>query len=241
MSRSLPLMRRALAGLALFVAGGVAHGASFGVTPVRAELDVAHPIASFVVRNREDAPTVVQVDVAAWRQQDGADVLEPTEALIATPPIATIPPGGEQIVRIGLRRPAAGGATEQSYRVLLQEVPPPPPSGFQGMRMALRMSIPVFVPPASRKAPRLAWRARASDGALVLSLANAGNAHAQVATLDVTGADGKPLNATPLSGYVLPGQRREWRLPAVTTPTSVHLRGRTTTGAIDETVVPASG
>lgn len=235
MFRTQQFLRQALAGLASFAALGAAQAASFGVSPVRAELDAARPIASFVVRNQANVETVVQVDVNAWRQQDGADVLEPTGALIATPPIATIPPGGQQVVRVGLKHPATG-ATEQSFRVLLQEVPPPPPPGFQGMRMALRMSIPVFVLPATPGKPALAWRAkRVADGSLAVAVANSGTAHAQVTSLQVTAADGKPLVPTPLSGYVLPGQSHEWRVPA-NAARELRVSGTTTTGAIDETL-----
>jgi fimbrial chaperone protein len=105
--------------------------------------------------------------------------------------------------------------------------------------MALRMSLPIFVMPENPGKPALSWRAaRGADGSLVVRLANSGTAHAQVTSLQVAGADGKPLAPTALSGYVLPGQVREWRVRAGAgaAATSLHLRGTSTTGAIDETL-----
>jgi fimbrial chaperone protein len=234
-------VRHALAALVVAWGAGSAESASFGVSPVRAELDSRRPIASFVLRNRAATETVVQVDVAAWRQRDGTDVLEPTDALIATPPIATIPAGGQQVVRVGLRREADRDATEQAYRLLLEEIPTTTAADFQGMRVTLRMSLPVFVRPAGGGRAALRWQAELStSGELVVSATNAGNTHAQVATLEVYGGEGAAVTSSPLAGYVLAGQRREWRMPLATRPASLRLRGRTTTGAIDETIAIGS-
>lgn len=234
-------VRRALAALVVAWGAGSAESASFGVSPVRADLDSRRPVASFVLRNRAATETVVQVDVAAWRQHDGADVLEPTNALIATPPIATIPAGGEQVVRVGLRPGAVPDSREQAYRLLFEEVPAAAPSEFQGLRVTLRMSLPVFVRAVGGGRPALQWQADLSAGGeLVVSATNTGAAHAQVTSLDVAEDTGVAIATTPLAGYVLAGQRREWRLPLARHPASLRLHGRTTTGAIDETVVLGS-
>ena len=63
-----------------------------------------------------------------------------------SPPIATIAPDKEQIIRVGLRR-APDKERELSYRLFLQEVPAPPKPGFQGLQVALRVGLPVFVQP----------------------------------------------------------------------------------------------
>ena len=73
---------------------------------------------------------------------------------MATPPIFTVPPKGTQVIRVGLRR-AADAQQGLSYRMFLQEVPPPPRQGLQGLQVALRLSLPVFVMPARDARPVL--------------------------------------------------------------------------------------
>lgn len=68
---------------------------------------------------------MVQLEAMAWNKAQGQDIYTPTTDLIAAPPIFTVPPGGTQIVRIGLRR-APDPQRELAYRVYFQEIPPPP-------------------------------------------------------------------------------------------------------------------
>src|SRR5690606_41692519 len=93
------------------------------------------------------------------QQRHNEHVLEPRREVLLAPPIFTIPPGETQTLRIGLRR-SPDPNQQLSYRLLLHELPPPLPEGFQGLRMAMRMSLPVFVTPAAGAANReRAWRA----------------------------------------------------------------------------------
>src|SRR5437870_7139699 len=170
--------------LAFFMAAAAPVSAgSFMVSPVRVTLGASQPVTPITVRNESQESTGVQVDAVAWTQRDGADVYTATREILATPPIFTLKAGASQIVRIGLRRDA-DPARELAYRVFLQEVPPPPKAEFKGLRVALRMGIPVFVVPPTAVAPVLQWRAQAlREGGLNLSLRNDGNAHIQMMEL----------------------------------------------------------
>src|SRR5205085_11971107 len=166
---------RAATCLALLLASAApARAGSFMVTPIRATLSAAHPVSALTVRNDGAERTVVQVDALIWTQRDGGDVYAPTKDIIATPPIFSIAPGASQVVRVGLRRDPESGR-ELTYRLSLQEIPPPPKADFLGLRVALRLVIPVFVVPPSATAPRLQWRvAPAGPGALSVALRNEG-------------------------------------------------------------------
>jgi len=86
------VLRQASYGLAFFIAGTVgASAGSFAVSPVRVTLSSSDPVASLVVRNDDSAPVVVQLELAAWSQQDGKDEFSPTREILATPPIFTMP------------------------------------------------------------------------------------------------------------------------------------------------------
>jgi fimbrial chaperone protein len=149
----------------------------------------------------------------------------------------TIPPNEERIVRVGMRR-APDRSRELSYRLFLQEVPPPPKPGFQGLVVALRVGLPVFIAPAQgTAAPRITWKAvRTADNKLEVTALNDGTAHLQVADISVLAGDAGTTVAT-YSGltYVLPDQRRQWSLP-LTAPlgaSRIRLKAVTDAGNLD--------
>jgi fimbrial chaperone protein len=218
-----------------------ANAGSIAVNPVRVTLSASKTSGALTVRNDGTEPSVVQLELVSWSQQGGKDVYVPAKELLATPPIFTVPPGGSQIVRIGLRR-SADPQREGSYRVIMQEVPPPPKPDFRGLQVALRLSVPVFVTPAIVTAPALQWRAtRTAQGDLNIAVANAGNAHVQITgfKLSAAGAELPPVTR-PDSAYLLSEQHHEWtlRLPATPmTGTALHVVAQTDAGDVQATVV----
>jgi fimbrial chaperone protein len=200
----------------LFVMGSsVANAASFGVSPVRVTLSESQQMGALTVRNDGTEPVSMQLEVLNWSQAAGKDVLTPSRELLANPPIFTVPAGGSQLVRVGLRR-APDAQRELTYRVILQELPPPPNPNFMGTRMLMRISLPVFVLPEVDAKPVLLWQAaRTPQGALKISLTNNGNAHIQIANfkLSLPGSQ-QPWVTKESAEYVLPGQSRDWTLPA---------------------------
>jgi fimbrial chaperone protein len=199
-------------GLASLLASPLpALAGSFSVSPVRLALSAKQPVASVVVRNDGSEPSVVQLEVLGWAQSANEDVYGSTSELLATPPIFTVPPGGSRVVRIGLRRPP-DPSHELTYRLFMQEIPPPLDADFRGMRMTLRIGVPVFVASSAKSKPELKWHtAAAADGKIRLSLANSGNEHVKISDVELTANDGTHSSGVQrVSTYVLPGQRREW-------------------------------
>ncbi|NNM61603.1 MAG: molecular chaperone [Steroidobacteraceae bacterium] len=194
-------------------AAQIAAASTFDISPIRAELSGQHRIQALTLTNVDDAPVVIQMRLVRWSQENGADRLEDTRDLLAAPPVMQIPAHGEQIIRVALRR-APDPSRELSYRVIFQEVPRAAPKNFMGLRIALRLSVPVFVAPAHGKAhARLAWSAQwLPGGKLRLSAANRGTGHIQVTDFALRfGAS--PLPATGISAkYVLPGSTMSWTL-----------------------------
>ena len=209
-------MMQAACGLFLLVAGvSVVSAASIGVSPVRATLSADQSMGALTVRNSGTEPMSVQLEVMNWSQQEGKDVFTATREVLANPPIFTVPPGGSQLIRAGLRR-APDPRRELTYRIFLQELPPPPSPDFNGAKMLMRVSLPVFVLPALPAEPVLRWQAaRTSDGALKISLTNIGNAHIQIVSfsLSLPGST-QPWITQQASTYVLLGQSHDWILPA---------------------------
>lgn len=187
---------------------------SFSVNPVRVDLSAKQPVASVTVRNDGAEPTVVQLELMGWGQADNNDVYDSTSELLATPPLFTVPPGGSRVVRVGLRR-RPDPLHELTYRLYLQEVPPPMDADFRGMRMTLRVGVPVFVAAISQTVPDLKWTTVAEpDGKIKLGLTNSGSEHIKIADLELTADSGGPHSSgvQRVATYVLPGQKREWLL-----------------------------
>jgi fimbrial chaperone protein len=214
---------------------------SFSVSPIRIDLSSAQRSVALTVRNENDQPTVVQLQLVAWAQTEDDDRLEPTDDLIASPPIFTVPPGASQIVRVALRR-ASDGVREKSYRILVNEVPPAPQPGFTGAQFALKISLPIFVEATAKTSPQLEWSAkRTSSGELALSAVNTGGKHIQVQAIDIA-RDGSDADAQ-FRGlwYILPGQRRTITIKPNTgraIPSDrVRLKVETDAGPLDADVV----
>jgi fimbrial chaperone protein len=233
-----PLCRLALCAFAAWAS--VAHAGSFQVSPVRIDLGGTTLTAAVTIRNDGADPVVIQSSILAWSQSDGRDDYAPTSDALATPPIATIPAGGEQIVRVGLRR-GPERATELAYRLYVQEVPQPARATGTSLQVALRVGIPVFVAAAEPKAGKLDWKATlADDGQLRLVVANRSNAHLRIAGMTLAAPDTKQeLVRENGLAYVLAGQTRAWVLklpepaPALR---AVNLHLFSDAGESDETV-----
>ncbi len=188
---------------------GPASAGTFSISPIRVELGAAQRTAVLTVHNEEDRPAVVQVTALAWKQAGGEDQTESTRDLLVTPPVFTIAPNADQVLRVALRG-QPDPARELDYRLLLAEVPGPPEQGFTGLRLALRLSLPVFVTPA-HVAPQLEWRLeRADDGTLSLVAENKGNQHLQLSDFRLRFGDDAHAMRVGVMRYVLPGSRVSW-------------------------------
>jgi len=205
-------MASVLASAAAFWLPSTSAG-SFGLSPLRLDLSSQAATASVNVRNNDSSPALVQAEAMVWSQADGEDKLEPTKDLLVSPTVFTLQPRGSQLVRVALRG-AADPTRELSYRVILQEVPPEASPDFTGLRVALRLSIPVFVAPAASAKADLAWSAvRDANGAIVLRADNSGGAHARVLSFTLTPESGTgAVLQDSVATYVLPGQYRTWTL-----------------------------
>jgi fimbrial chaperone protein len=192
-----------------------AAASTFNIAPIRAELGVGHRTEALTLTNVEDEPVVVDVRVVAWSQRNGQEQLDETRELLVTPPVLQIPAKGEQIIRVALRR-EADPAQELTYRVIFDEVPQAAPVAFNGLRVALRLSVPVFVAPSrGRAAPNVAWDAHAlADGGLEIAATNRGTGHLQISDFDMQWPGVKDGLHGMTSKYVLPGSRITWTLKA---------------------------
>lgn len=214
-----------------------AAGASLEINPVRLTLSGAQPVAALTVRNAGAQPASLHLQLMAWTQADAADHYAATRELLATPPIFTLAPGAVQTVRVGLRR-AVDPERELAYRLYLQEIPDAGAANGTGVRIALRIGVPVFVPPQAPASPRLRWRAQRDGGAIMLHAQNTGKSHARI--LELKFLSGSQMVAEATAAYVLAGQSWRWRLAVSPMPaagTQLRVSVNTTSGNVDADVV----
>jgi fimbrial chaperone protein len=229
----------AAAVLALAAAGKPAAASTFTIAPIRVDLDAAHPTQVLTLRNEEDVPVLVQVQVVEWQQQDGVDRFAETRDVLMTPPVLTLDPHGSRLLRVALRR-NVDPVRELSYRLILQEVPQASPSELGRLKLALRLSLPVFVSPAQvPDDPAIQWGFQwLDDRSLRLEAFNAGVAHAQLRNLRIALGTGPPLQID--ARYVLPGSAAHWVLaqPGGTErPRRIRIEGESDEGAFTADLV----
>ncbi len=233
----------ALAALALGTAPRPVAASSFSVAPIRVEVDQAHRTGVLTLHNDSDTSVVVQVTTVAWTQDGdtGEDRYEETREILATPPVFEVAAHGEQIVRVAMRRDA-DPASEIPYRVYFEEVPQARTTTFNGLNVALRISLPVFVAPPAPASAKVDWQASwLPDGKLKLSAINTGNAHLQVTDFDLQ--FGEATSHVAGSRYLLPGSRASWTIVApdgADHGAPLHLKGFSDKGALSADVALVS-
>jgi fimbrial chaperone protein len=208
------------------VAAGMsaAQAATLQISPVMVDLAADANATGLTLRNSGGKPIYGQVRVFRWSQTGGEDALTPTQDVVASPPLIEIAAGSEQLVRLVRTTPAASNV-EQSYRILIDELPEPDAAPSNGVAIRLRYSVPVFIDPGSGPTgqPNLAWRLHRGDAGWTLEVANTGGRRAQIAGVEIVDGAGHaiPINKG-LLGYALAGSMHQWPLAL---PVSADLNG----------------
>ena len=204
LSKPLRLLALSAATLGTF-ASAPAWAGSLRVDPVKVEITADRKIGAVKVKNDADQPVTIRGYALRWTQRDGQDVHEEVSDIVVSPPVATIPPGGEQLVRVGLRSAGATGA----YRLIVEEVPEAAPGN--GVQVALRLSMPLFVMQKAGTLADLSWSAwRGADGKLVVEATNAGSGYVRIAAAEATQHTGVEFDSRGSIGTVLPNNSRRW-------------------------------
>ena len=206
-----------LVSLASLVAATAASAASIHVKPTTVNLAPGQAAATITITNEGDKPLNAQVRVFGWDQQQNKDVLGATDKLVASPPATTLAAGQSQSIRL-VRVDKAAPTSEETYRLVVDEIPDKTDVTQVGVSVQMRYSIPVFVmPKAGMKQADLTVTAQVSGNSLTVSARNRGEAHAQAANLSVVYAGNVTVPVVNgLLGYILPGKNMQWtvNLPA---------------------------
>jgi fimbrial chaperone protein len=179
---------------------------SFSVNPVQISLPAGERTASLTIKNSDAAPVSIRAQVLKWTQVDGIDRYSATTNVITSPPIFTIPAGGTQLVRVGLR----DRGVARAYRLILEEIPTQEKVPGQ-VQVTLRLNLPIYLLPKGGGKPDVSWHAwRSSDGIVTIESQNRGSGHLQVVQI-LAEQDGRKTILSKSMGVVLPGSSRIWK------------------------------
>lgn len=179
--------------------------AAYELNKVRVYLTQQRSIDTLEVNNPGDAPANLQAQIYAWTNVSGKDDLQPSNEIIVSPPIMKIPPKRKQLLRVGWRKPTAL-ATEKMFRLFVTEITPEKPLTQTGVRIRLRLGIPIFVLPAN-PVYKLDWVSQGLSGKkFKVKVTNGGNVHINLGIVDLKTDDNKTVGNYPGSVYIFPGQ-----------------------------------
>lgn len=183
------------------------------VDPILLELPENAPAGALNLRNDEDVPINVQTRVERWTEVDGVEKLEPANDVVSSPPIVKLAPKTSYIVRV-VRLSKTPIQGEESYRVLVDQLPSAPAWQGSTVKLLIRQSIPVFFRAQQIRPPDVAWSLSSRDGRLALTATNSGDERLRIASLRLEDATGREISfGNGLVGYVLGRSSIKWILP----------------------------
>jgi fimbrial chaperone protein len=200
---------------ALLLTSLPASSATLGVSPVLVDISMPRTHGKLSLENRGQEPIDIQVRVFRWEKKDGRDHLVPTKDVMASPPMAKLKPGSKYALRI-VRVAKHEVRAEESYRLLIDQLPKRTNAQGTHVSFLIRQSIPVFLSPAAAKDSSLSWSARIENGRVVLAAKNAGARRAKLSSIKLTSREGEiMMQKEGLAGYVLAGSTAVWAEPAL--------------------------
>lgn len=211
------ILLKGLLAAVIFAGSSAALQAAVTISPVIVNL-ASDGRSIITVRNDRLHEVLYQISVLRWHQVDGADRYDATEDFIASPPLFTLAPAASQIVRVGLRKPVPQ-ANEQSYRLLIAEVPQPDdkPSEPGVVQFVMQYAIPVFVAPSQRSENLpLIWRIRKDADSVVLRAENPASSHVVLNMVGLTpqwNSESSPEFVNRRRVVILAHAWQEWRFP----------------------------
>ncbi len=195
----------------LIVAGGPAIAGSFGVSPIRVDLDRSARSSVITVTNDDERTLTFQVRAMEWSQDAaGRDQYTESSDLVYFPQQLQVPAGERRVVRVGYRTPAV--QTEKTYRLFIEEIADETTRtrGQTSVAISVRFGVPVFLRPASAD-ERGEVDLSVASGATRALVRNTGNVHFRLngVRIEGVGASGETTFEKTLDGwYLLAGAER---------------------------------
>jgi fimbrial chaperone protein len=219
-----------------------ARAGSLRVAPTSLAFTAPTSAGTLTLRNDGLEPINVQIRPFVWSQTGGTDTLQATRDVVVSPPMASLEPGVDYVIRVVrvVKRPIVG---EEAYRILVDELPMPG-RGQGNVSLLIRYSVPAFFSAPWATRANIVWGLKSDASGMRLSAVNLGDRYFRIANLKARLPHGITLSLREgLVGYVLGQSEMTWRLPQAL-PTSrgdeLSLVGDSSEGSFDDTVAVGS-
>ena len=192
--------------------------ASLQVAPISVAFSPQEKAKEIWLTNTSERPIRAQTRVLIWSQVAGQDQVNTTRDLVASPSITEIKAGEQQLIRI-IRIAPQNTAVEQTYRLLIDELPSSGQADAQtGLQLLLQYSIPVFIQPtdsiAMRNGLTLLNQVNFQYQNQQLIVKNNAKSHIRISELTYINPNGERIPLiNGLVGYALAGQSMRWEIP----------------------------
>lgn len=192
--------------------------ASLQVAPISVSFSPQEKAKEIWLTNTSERPIRAQTRVLIWSQVSGQDQVNPTRDLVASPSITEIKAGEQQLIRI-IRIASQNTAVEQTYRLLIDELPSSGQADAQtSLQLLLQYSIPVFIQPTNSIAMRngltLLNQVNFQYQNQQLIVQNNAKSHIRMSELTYINPNGERIPLiNGLVGYALAGQTMRWDIP----------------------------
>jgi fimbrial chaperone protein len=191
----------------------IAFATQLRVEPVLLEMDAPAAAGTLTLRNDENDEVTIQTRVLRWSQTAGKEILEPTTDVVVSPPAVTLAPGADYVVRVVRvsKQPVRG---EESYRVIVDQLPRLRRQQARAVEILIRQSIPVFFRSRELSLSNVSWSTNSEAGKLFLVANNAGDERLRIASLRLRDSAGNTISfGNGLVGYVLGRSSMSWVAP----------------------------
>ena len=221
----------------VFAAISPSEAQSLKVSPITIDLPQGANSAVVTLEADKKEGVAVQARVFRWSQADGEDKLEKTEDVVISPPMLTIRGGVPSTVRL-VRVAKATVSGEETYRLLIDEIPDRKNLQSGNVTFTIRQSFPVFFTGGDVRAGSLAWKVAERMGKLVLEATNGGQKRVKLWALRVTDEQNRPvLKMDGLAGYVLGGQTKSWPIAGQITAKTFSIKAESDTGPVNASAI----
>lgn len=241
------VLRSAFVFVVSVLTAGLAPAAAqgFGFAPTIMEINPAQSLnTEATLYNSTNTAARFSITTKTWTMVDGISVLTDSRDLLVNPTSFTIPAGGSQTVRVGLRKKPS--AEELTYRIIVQQLPlagtmvqlsgQADDGKSTTLNVALAFSLPVYVATPNLSS-KVVYSTKTEGQDLIVTVSNQGNRHATFNNLVVT-RSGAPFAVQ--SFAVLRGATYTLRLAGLGTQTGgVRLNFRNENGDLVNDLIAA--
>jgi fimbrial chaperone protein len=189
----------------LFSFATCAYAGNLEISPISVEVVAPSAASSVTLKNSGSETVKMQARLFSWSQGKLGEQLEKTGEVVVSPPFVEMKPNESAVIRI-VRLSKSPVAGEETYRLLVDELPKKENTTGSIIQMVMRYSIPVFFTDGHHGDPSIDMGITQHDGKVTIAISNRGTEHIKLSGMKVTDAGGHVTSfGNGLNGYVLAG------------------------------------